>query len=122
MTKYAALLLMQLGMPAHLSGYQYMLQAIVLTVQTPALISHVTHELYPRIAALCDATPSRVERAIRNAVTITWERGGGTVFNRLLGRNAAAPALKPANSELIAQLAARIRMKDVREKQASSAR
>lgn len=112
--KYTAVLLMQLGLPAHLNGYRYLTEAIIAVIQSPQLVNRVTTALYPAIAASCGTTPSRVERSIRNAVSITWDRGGGTALNKILGRTTARPADKPSNSELIAQLAARIRVKEGR--------
>lgn len=110
--KYAAMLLMQLDMPAHLHGYQYLLEALVIAVQTPNMVTHLTSQLYPAIAKQCGASASRVERSIRNAIAITWDRGGGAALNKILNRTGAMPAEKPTNGELIAQLAARIRMKE----------
>lgn len=114
LAQYAMRLLMQLGMPAHLLGCLYLTEAVVLTVQEPGQINHIIRDLYPAVAQRCGSTPARVERAIRNAINITWDRGGGAAFSKLMGLAGPEAAHKPTSGELIAQLAARIRFHETR--------
>lgn len=109
----ATSMLMQLGVPPHLSGYAYLQTAIVLTVASPDLVRRLTHTLYPLVAERHHTTPGCVERAIRHAAAVAWDRGAAASLHRLLGRNGPIVIDKPTNGELIAQLSERIRLSRV---------
>ncbi|ADU51270.1 response regulator receiver protein [Thermaerobacter marianensis DSM 12885] len=103
-------LLHQIGIPAHIKGYFYLREAILRVVHRVELLGAVTKELYPAIAVKYDTTPSRVERAIRHAIEVAWNRGNMDVVNRLFGHTVHADRGKPTNSEFIAMVADRLRM------------
>ncbi len=110
LSRCIAALLLQMGIPAHLSGYSFLLQSVLIELRNPGSIHNITSEVYPLVAQALHTTASRVERSIRHAVNVTWERGGGEAYARIM-RRAPANVPKPTNTELIAQLAERIRMK-----------
>ncbi|MBQ6065300.1 MAG: sporulation transcription factor Spo0A [Clostridia bacterium] len=101
----------ELGVPAHIKGYQYLRYAIVLSVEDPKLMSSVTKVLYPTIAERFDTTASRVERAIRHAIEVAWDRGDVDVLNSYFGYTIQVSRGKPTNSEFIAMIADRLRLK-----------
>lgn len=103
----AGTILIRMGMPAHLNGYRFLKQAIALTVERPERLQNITHDLYPLVAQASKTTSSRVERDIRNAINVTWDRGGRTAYAKLL--RCPNYAYKPSNGELIATVAERIR-------------
>ena len=103
-------LLHQIGIPAHIKGYLYLREAILRVVHRVELLGAVTKELYPSIALKYDTTPSRVERAIRHAIEVAWNRGNLEVVHRLFGHTVHADRGKPTNSEFIAMVADRLRM------------
>ncbi|MBQ8961607.1 MAG: response regulator [Ruminococcus sp.] len=96
-----------LGVPAHIKGYHYLRAAILFTVEKPALLTGITKELYPMIARRFNTTSSRVERAIRHAIEITWERAGS---DRLVSFFGFTYSGRPTNSEFIAFISDRIRL------------
>jgi len=100
----------QMGVPAHVKGYQYLRDAIVCVVQDVALLGAVTKELYPMIAEKYNTTPSRVERAIRHAIELAWDRGNIEFMNRFFGYTINVDRGKPTNSEFIAMVADKLRM------------
>lgn len=100
----------QMGMPAHLKGYQYLRDAIILVVNEMNLMGAVTKELYPLIAEKYDTTPSRVERAIRHAIELAWDRGNVEMINKFFGYTINMDRGKPTNSEFIAMVADRLRI------------
>lgn len=100
----------QMGVPAHVKGYQYLRDAIVSVVQEVALLGAVTKELYPMIATKYQTTPSRVERAIRHAIELAWDRGNVDFMNRFFGYTINVDRGKPTNSEFIAMVADKLRM------------
>ncbi|MHB1406171.1 MAG: sporulation transcription factor Spo0A [Desulfitobacteriaceae bacterium] len=100
----------QMGVPAHVKGYQYLRDAIVSVVQEVSLLGAVTKELYPMIAAKYQTTPSRVERAIRHAIELAWDRGNVEFMNRFFGYTINVDRGKPTNSEFIAMVADKLRM------------
>ena len=104
-------MLMQIGVPAHLSGYKFIRTALMAVIDRPELFSSLTRVLYPEIARQFGTTPSCVERAIRHAISLTWDRGGGENYRRLLGRQASTVGDKPTNSEFLAQVSEGIRLK-----------
>lgn len=105
----AAVMLMRLGVPPRLSGYRFLKLAIALVAEQPDMLQCVTRELYPQVAFSSNTTPSCVERDIRNAIAVTWNRDGGCAYGELVTGTAAC-SYKPSNSELIAQVAERIRI------------
>ena len=109
--KLVTSLLMQLGVPANLTGYSYLHAAIIIAVDSPEVVHQLTQSLYPVIAEQFQTTSSSVERAIRHAVTSAWDRGAAEAYHRLLGRTGPMMHDKPTNRELIAQLAERVRIK-----------
>ena len=100
----------EIGVPAHIKGYQYMRDAITLVVSNMDLLSAVTKELYPTIAAMNGTTPSRVERAIRHAIELAWNRGKLETLNNLFGYTIQNDKGKPTNSEFIAIIADKLRL------------
>ncbi len=98
-------LLLELGAPDHLVGHPYVVQAIVLVVQDRTYIDSITFGLYPQLAAMFDSTASRVERAIRHLIEVTWARGDWEVLNRYFGNTISAEKGKPTNGEFIARMA-----------------
>lgn len=100
----------QMGVPAHVKGYQYLRDAIVSVVQEVSLLGAVTKELYPLIAEKYETTPSRVERAIRHAIELAWDRGNIEFMNRFFGYTINVDRGKPTNSEFIAMVADKLRM------------
>lgn len=108
--RYTAGILLQLGMPAHLSGYSFLIKAVAIELCAPGAIHNITNQIYPEIAKVYNTTPSRVERSIRHAVNVTWTRGGNEAYFKLT-RRGANTVYKPTNTELIAQLAEQIRMR-----------
>lgn len=101
----------QIGVPAHIKGYAYLRKAIMLTVETPEKINSVTKILYPEVAKAYGTTPSRVERAIRHAIEIAWDRGDVEVLSGYFGYTINTGRGKPTNSEFIAMIADRLRLK-----------
>ncbi len=110
MERFVSELMLELGVPAHLRGYYYLRDAIVRTVQDMELVGSVTKLLYPGIARSSHTNVQRVERAIRNAIEVSWERGNPAVFEELFGYSSASGAPRPTNSEYIARIADRIHM------------
>lgn len=100
----------QMGVPAHVKGYQYLRDAIILVVEEMNLLGAVTKELYPLIAEKYDTTASRVERAIRHAIELAWDRGNVDMMNRFFGYTVNMERGKPTNSEFIAMVADRLRI------------
>ncbi len=100
----------QMGVPAHVKGYQYLRDAIVSVVLNVSLLGAVTKELYPMIAAKYQTTPSRVERAIRHAIELAWDRGNVEFMNRFFGYTINVDRGKPTNSEFVAMVADKLRM------------
>ncbi|HBV89079.1 sporulation transcription factor Spo0A [Desulfosporosinus sp.] len=100
----------QMGVPAHVKGYQYLRDAIVNVVTDVSLLGAVTKELYPMIASKYQTTPSRVERAIRHAIELAWDRGNVDFMNRFFGYTINVDRGKPTNSEFVAMVADKLRM------------
>ena len=100
----------QMGVPAHVKGYQYMRYAILLVIGESNLIGAVTKELYPMIAKKYITTPSRVERAIRHAIELAWDRGNVEMMNKFFGYTINVEKGKPTNSEFIAMIADNLRI------------
>lgn len=100
-----------IGVPAHIKGYQYLREAIMMSVKDAAMISSITKVLYPTIAKKFQTTPSRVERAIRHAIEVAWSRGRMETLDTLFGYTINTGKGKPTNSEFIALIADKIRLK-----------
>jgi two-component system response regulator (stage 0 sporulation protein A) len=100
----------EIGVPAHIKGYLYLREAIMLVVNEVELLGAVTKELYPTIAEKYSTTPSRVERAIRHAIEVAWSRGNMELINTLFGYTVNLERGKPTNSEFIAMVADKLRM------------
>ncbi len=100
----------EIGIPAHIKGYMYLREAILMVVDRIDLLGAVTKELYPTVAVKFKTTPSRVERAIRHAIEVAWGRGNVEVINGLFGYTVNVDRGKPTNSEFIAMVADKLRM------------
>ncbi len=105
----------QIGVPAHIRGYQYLREAIILSVNNSEMISSVTKILYPTVAKTFKTTPSRVERAIRHAIEVAWDRGDVDILSSYFGYTIQNERGKPTNSEFIAMISdnLKLRMKTV---------
>ena len=100
----------QIGVPAHIKGYHYLREAIMLSVKDTSMMNSVTKQLYPLVAKKFGTTASRVERAIRHAIEVAWDRGDVDVLNSYFGYTIQNSRGKPTNSEFIAMIADKIRM------------
>ena len=100
----------EIGVPAHIKGYQYLRDAIILSVNDMAMLNSITNVLYPTIAKKHQTTPSRVERAIRHAIEVAWSRGKMDTIDALFGYTVSTGKGKPTNSEFIALIADKIRL------------
>ncbi len=100
----------EIGIPAHIKGYQYLRHAIIMVVNDLDVINSITKELYPTVAKNFNTTPSRVERAIRHAIEVAWDRGDTEVLNSFFGYTIANSKGKPTNSEFIAMIADKLRL------------
>lgn len=100
----------EIGIPAHIKGYQYLRDAIMMIVNEIELLGAVTKVLYPMIADKYSTTPSRVERAIRHAIEVAWSRGNMEMINRIFGYTVKLEKGKPTNSEFMAMIADKLRM------------
>lgn len=101
----------QIGVPAHIKGYQYLRTAILMTIDDNDIINSVTKILYPTVAKKYQTTTSRVERAIRHAIEVAWDRGDVDVLNSYFGYTIQNSRGKPTNSEFIAMIADNLRLK-----------
>ena len=103
-------ILHEVGIPAHIKGYQYLRDAIILSVNDMEMLNSITKILYPTIAKRHQTTPSRVERAIRHAIEVAWSRGKMDTIDQLFGYTVSNGKGKPTNSEFIALIADKIRL------------
>ncbi len=101
----------QIGVPAHIKGYHYVRESIILTVKTPEMINSVTKLLYPTVAKKFGTTASRVERAIRHAIEVAWDRGDVDTLNSYFGYTIHNGRGKPTNSEFVAMIADKLRLR-----------
>ena len=108
--KVISSIMRQIGVPAHIKGYEYLRQAIVLTVKEPELMHAVTKSLYPTVAKTNSTTSSRVERAIRHAIEVAWDRGDVDVLSSYFGYTIQNSRGKPTNSEFIAMISDKLRL------------
>ena len=100
----------EVGVPAHIKGYQYLREAIMMVVNDIEVINQITKQLYPDIAEKFKTTPSRVERAIRHAIEVAWSRGQSDEVENIFGYTVSAAKGKPTNSEFIAMIADKLRL------------
>ena len=103
-------ILHQIGVPAHIKGYHYLRDSIILSIEKPEIINAVTKQLYPSVAKKYDTTSSRVERAIRHAIEVAWDRGDVEVLNSYFGYTIQGSRGKPTNSEFIAMISDKLRL------------
>lgn len=101
----------EIGVPAHIKGYHYLREAIMMCVEDVDMLSSITKVLYPTIADKFQTTPSRVERAIRHAIEVAWSRGRMETLDALFGYTVNTGKGKPTNSEFIALIADKIRLR-----------
>ncbi len=101
----------EIGIPAHIKGYQYLRHAIMLVVENLDIINSITKTLYPTVAKHFNTSSCRVERAIRHAIEVAWDRGDTEVLNSIFGYTVANTKGKPTNSEFIAMIADRLRLR-----------
>lgn len=104
-------ILLELGAPDHLVGHPYVIQGILLAVEDRMYINNITFLLYPKLAVCFDTTASRVERAIRHLIEVTWARGDMDVLERYFGNTISADRGKPTNGEFIARIANVVRQR-----------
>ena len=102
----------EIGVPAHIKGYQYLREAIIMSVEDSSVLSSITKILYPGIAKRFSTTPSRVERAIRHAIEVAWNRGKMETLENLFGYTINTGKGKPTNSEFVALIADKIRLQN----------
>ena len=101
------------GIPAHIKGYQFLREAIKMAIYNPEIINSITKKLYPSIAEKFETTPSKVERAIRHAIEISWNRGDYETMEEIFGHSVDFDRAKPTNSEFIATIADHLRLTTV---------
>ncbi len=102
----------EVGVPAHIKGYQYLRDAIMMVIQDSEMLNSITKILYPTIAKRNQTTPSRVERAIRHAIEVAWSRGNMEIINNLFSYTVSTGKGKPTNSEFIALISDKIRLQN----------
>lgn len=100
----------QIGVPAHIKGYHYLREAIMMAIKDIDIINSITKQLYPSVAKKFDTTSSRVERAIRHAIEVAWDRGDVDILNSYFGYTIHNTRGKPTNSEFIALIADKLRL------------
>lgn len=108
--RYITDIMLDIGVPAHLKGYHYLRDAILLSGRDMEVVSSVTKLLYPTVARHFKTTDQKVERAIRNAIEVSWIRGNNETFERMFGYSAASGKARPTNSEYIARIADKVRL------------
>ena len=102
--------MLEIGVPAHLKGYHYLRAAIIMSGKDMEVVSSVTKLLYPEVAKHYKTTDQKVERAIRNAIEVSWNRGNTDTFEEMFGYSASSGKSRPTNSEYIARVADKIRL------------
>lgn len=103
-------ILHELGIPSHIKGYQYIRESITLLYNKPEIIGGITKELYPEIATKFNTTVSRVERAIRHAIEVSWNRGDWNLMEEIFGHSVDIDKAKPTNSEFVVTVADKLRL------------
>lgn len=109
-------MLHELGMPSHIKGYEYIREGITLVYNDPMIVGAITKELYPEIAKKYDSTVSRVERAIRHAIEVAWNRGNWDLMEDIFGYSVDIDKAKPTNSEFIVTVADKLKLDKVHTK------
>lgn len=108
--QYITKIMLDVGVPAHLKGYHYLRSAILLSGRDMEVVTSVTKLLYPAIARRFKTTDQKVERAIRNAIEVSWNRGNVETFEKMFGYSALSGRNRPTNSEYIARIADKVRL------------
>jgi len=108
-------MLHELGMPSHIKGYQYIREAISMVYDNPDIVGGITKELYPELASKFDTTVSRVERAIRHAIEVSWNRGDWDLMEEVFGHSVDIDKAKPTNSEFIVTVADKLRLEFIKQ-------
>ena len=108
-------MLHELGMPSHIKGYQYIREAICMVYNNPEMIGGITKELYPELSIKFNTTVSRVERAIRHAIEVSWNRGNWEFMEDVFGHSVDIDKAKPTNSEFIVTVADKLRLEYIKE-------
>lgn len=108
-------MLHELGMPSHIKGYQYIREGICMIYNNPEMIGGITKELYPDLATKFDTTVSRVERAIRHAIEVSWNRGNWDLMEEVFGHSVDIDKAKPTNSEFIVTIADKLRLEYMKQ-------
>lgn len=108
--RYITDIMLDIGVPAHLKGYQFLRDAILLSGRDMEVVTSVTKLLYPTIARRFRTTDQKVERAIRNAIEVSWNRGNVKTFEKMFGYSAMSGRNRPTNSEYIARIADKVRL------------
>ena len=108
-------ILHELGMPSHIKGYQYIREGIMMIYNNPEIIGGITKELYPDVATKFDTTVSRVERAIRHAIEVSWNRGNWELMEDVFGHSIDIDKAKPTNSEFIVTVADKLRLEFMKQ-------
>ena len=108
-------MLHELGMPSHIKGYQYIREAISMVYDNPDIVGGITKELYHELATKFDTTVSRVERAIRHAIEVSWNRGDWDLMEEIFGHSVDIDKAKPTNSEFIVTVADKLRLEYVKQ-------
>ncbi len=108
--RYVTQIMLDMGIPAHLKGYHYLREAVLISEQDMEIVTSVTKLLYPSIAKRYHTTEQKVERAIRNAIEVSWKRGNVLIFEEMFGYSSQSGRQRPTNSEYIFRLADKIRL------------
>lgn len=108
--RYVTKIMLGLGIPAHLGGYRYIREAILISITDMEAVNRVTKYLYPMIAKMYNATPAKVERAVRTAIEASWARGSREVMEEIFGYSSASGRKRPTNSEFIAGITDKVRL------------
>lgn len=108
--RYITDIMLDIGVPAHLRGYHYLRDAILMSGKDIEVVSSVTKLLYPTIAKHFKTTDQKVERAIRNAIEVSWTRGNMKTFEKVFGYSVLSGRTRPTNSEYIARIADKVRL------------
>ena len=108
--RYITDIMLDVGVPAHLKGYHYLREAILISGRDMEVVSSVTKLLYPTIAKRFKTTDQKVERAIRNAIEVSWTRGNAETFEKMFGYSVLSGRSRPTNSEYIARIADSMRL------------
>lgn len=108
--RYVTQIMLDMGIPAHLKGYHYLREAVLISEKDMEIVTSVTKLLYPSIAKRYHTTEQKVERAIRNAIEVSWKRGNVLIFEEMFGYSSVSGRQRPTNSEYICRLADKIRL------------